>query len=89
MVEHARMNVTTDWTTCARFAEQVKARTLTNSESTRFGKAATRRAKELNIELSKIPDARFGSVNAYPNSLLAAVWGEVFGEEAGPACPQQ
>jgi hypothetical protein len=70
------------WSTCERWAAQFRGRTLEIQKSARFGKAATRRAKELGIELTKVPDPRFGSVNSYPNSLLAEVWAKHFEKRA-------
>lgn len=70
-----------EWSTCIGWAKQFKDRSLTLPQAAQFGKAATRRADELGVELSKIPDPRFGRVNVYPNGLLAEVWSEVFKPE--------
>jgi P22_AR N-terminal domain len=69
-----------EWSTCIGWAKQFKGQGLNLADAGRFGKVATRRAKELGVKLSEILDPRFGRVNTYPNWLLGKVWAEVFDE---------
>lgn len=45
-----------------------------------LGKAAAKACTELGYEIQKVPDARFGQINAYPEEVLEAVFNEEEGK---------
>lgn len=45
-----------------------------------LGKAAAKACAELGYEIQKVPDARFGQINAYPEEVLEAVFNEEEGK---------
>jgi hypothetical protein len=54
---------------------------ITASHASAIGKAASKACSELGYQIQKVPDARFGEVNAYPEEVLEAVFHEYEGND--------
>jgi prophage antirepressor-like protein len=53
----------------------INGRTVSRTEAKTLGKQASKLCREQGIEPEKVSDGRFGSVNAYPQSILRQVFG--------------
>jgi hypothetical protein len=47
---------------------------ITLSEAGTLGRMASKKCKELGVQVCSIPDPRFGTVNTYPEEILEEVW---------------
>lgn len=53
----------------------INGRTVSRTDAKTLGKQASKLCREQGIEPEKVSDGRFGSVNAYPQSILRQVFG--------------
>lgn len=56
---------------------KIKNRKLTLQEATKFGKEASKLSKELGIQIGKIPDQKYGSVQIYHQDVLEEIFKEI------------